>query len=62
MCGNVKDVTYNREQIPHNTLYDPEPRDTTNPPPTENEDDLLGNLSEVAASDLDLDENQENKL
>ena len=33
-----------------------------NPPPTENEDDLLGNLSEVVASDLDLDENQENKL
>ena len=33
-----------------------------NPPPTENEDDLLGNPSEVGASDLDLDENQENKL
>ena len=33
-----------------------------NPPPTENEDDLLGNPSEAAALDLDLDENQENKL
>ena len=62
VCGNAKDVTYDQEQIPQNTLYDPEPRDTTNPPPTENEDDLLGNPSEVAASDLDLDENQENKL
>ena len=61
-CRNAKDVTYDREQIPQNTLYDPEPRDTTNPSPTENEDDLLGNPSEAAASDLDLDENQENKL
>ena len=33
-----------------------------NPLPPENEDDLLGNQSEVAASDLDLDEHQENKL
>ena len=62
MCGNVEDVTYDREQIPQKTLYDPEPRDTTNPPPTENKDDLLGNPSEAAASDFDLDENQENKL
>ena len=62
MCGNVKDVVYDEEQIPQNTLYDTQPRDTTNPPPTENEDDLLGNPSEAAASDLDLDENQENKL
>ena len=62
VCGNAKDVTYDEEQIPQNTLYDTEPRDTTNPPPTENEDDLLGNPSEVVASDLDLDENQENKL
>ena len=62
VCGNAKDVTYDQEQIPQNTLNDPEPRDTTNSPPTENEDDLLGNPSEVAASDLDLDENQENKL
>ena len=62
VCRNAKDVTYDREQIPQNTLYDPEPRDTMNPPLTENEDDLLGNPSEAAASDLDLDENQENKL
>ena len=62
VCGNAKDVTYDEEQIPQKTVYDTQPRHTTNPPPTENEDDLLGNPSEVAASDLDLDENQENKL
>ena len=62
VCGNVKDVTYDREQIPQKTLYDPEPRDTMNPPATENKDDLLGNPSEAVASDFDLDENQENKL
>ena len=43
-------------------MYDPQERDTTNPLPPENEDDLLGNQSEVAASDLDLDQHQENKL
>ena len=62
VCGNAKDVTDNREQIANKTFYDPEERDTRNPLPPENEDDLLGNLSEAAASDFDLDEHQENKL
>ena len=57
VCGNAKDLTEEKK-----TLYDPEKIDTMNPLPAENEDDLLGNQSEVAASDLDLDEHQENKL
>ena len=62
VCRNAKDVTYDEEQIPQKTVSDTEPRPTTIPPPTENEDDLLGNPSEAAALDLDIDENQENKL
>ena len=57
VCGNAKDLTEEKK-----TLYYPEKIDTMNPLPAENEDDLLGNQSEVAASDLDLDEHQENKL
>ena len=57
VCANAKDLTEEKK-----TFYDSEKIDTMNPLPVENDDDLLGNQSEVAVSDLNLDEHQENKL